>query len=246
MTAGTQQSAFLAQVVRAYTDSIPSQTSLDFSKYRKLSKEAVRIDEEPFWVLQSLSRSCDLARQWTEKLSGVARLSSLERDRLFFGRILDLVVLRTALRMQEGVERIVLCNSLVFHRSQMAYVLTGGILQQVQELAGKLKQPDHAASAMLSALCLLQDASATSTVVSQQTSTTTDLFAKLKEILKEYCQQLQVQSPHAVNFHAQLVEILAQTQQIAAQLKQRLKQCNVYNNSVYPLCIPTNSMLDLL
>jgi hypothetical protein len=116
----SQQSAFLSQIIRVYSDTIPSQTAFDFSKvsggkncrscriwtnfililfkYRKITKEAVRIDEEPYWVLQSLSRSCDIIRQWAEKFSNLCRIPNLDRDRMFFTNLLDLLVLRIALR----------------------------------------------------------------------------------------------------------------------------------------------------
>ena len=232
----TQQTAFVAQIVRAYTDSIPNQTSLDFSKYRKTTKETIRIEDEPFWILQSLTKSCDIIRQWTEKLSALCRITNLDRDRTFFTNLIDLLVLRMALRMQDNIERIVLCNSAVFHKTQVAYVLTPTLLQQIQELAGKLRQPDQHVSALLVSLTLLQD-------TSQQHPTTHDLYSKLKEMLKDYCQ---VQNPQMPNYFAQLTEVFAQVRQISTQLKQRLKQCNTYNNSVYPLCIPANSILDLL
>ena len=59
-------------------------------------------------------------------------------------------------RMQDNIERIVLCNAAVFHKTQIAYVLTSSILQQIQELANRIKQPDHAVSSLLVALVLLQ------------------------------------------------------------------------------------------
>jgi hypothetical protein len=230
----TQQSTFAAQIVRIFTDTIPNQTSLDFSKYRKITKESIRVEEEPFWVLQSLTKSCDIVRQWTEKFATLCRLTNLDRDRMFFTNLLDLLVLRTALRMQDNIERIVLCNSTVFHKSQVGYVLTTNILQQIQDLAGKLRQPDQHLSALLVSLTLFQDS---------QHHTTNDLYTKLREMLKDYCQ---VQSPQMPNYFAQLNDMFAQVRQISMQLKQRLKQCNIYNSSVYPLCIPANSILDLM
>jgi nuclear receptor subfamily 4 group A protein 2 len=227
-TQRTQQSAFLSQIVRVYTDSIPNQTSLDFSKYRKITKEAIRIDEEPFWILNSLTKSCDLIRQWSEKFSTLCRISNLDRDRMFFTNLMDLIVLRMSLRMQDNVERVVFCNASVYHKSQTAYVLTSSLLQQMQELANKLKQPDHAVSSLLVALTFLQD---------PQQIQVNELYCKLRELLKE--QQIP-------NYCSQLTEIMMQVRQISIQLKQRLKQCNMYNNSMYPSCIPSNSILDIL
>lgn len=232
-TQRSQQSAFLSQVVRVFTDTIPNQTSLDFSKYRKITKEIIRIEEEPFWILQSLSKSCDLIRQWSEKFTNLCRINALDRDRMFFTNLLDLVVVRMAMRMQENVERIVLCNASVFHKSQTAYVLTSTILQQLQELANRLKQPDHAICSLLCALVFLQD---------PQQIQVNELYCKLRELLKEYCSQQQQQIP---SYYSQLTELLVQVRQISLQLKQRLKQCNLYNNSIYPACIPSNSILDL-
>lgn len=239
----TQQSAFFSQIVRIFSDSVPNQTSLDFSKYRKITKEIIRIEEEPFWTLQSLTKSCDLIRQWSEKFSTLCRINNLDRDRLFFANMLDLLVLRMASRMQENVERIVLCNSMVFHKSQIAYVLTSSILQQMQDLANKLKQPDQAISSLLTSILFLHDY--------QQASSQSEMYTKLKDLLKEY--QTQAQQQKSVNtdekipnYHFQLNDIFLQTRQIAIQLKQRLKQCNLYNSSVYPSCIPSNSILDLL
>lgn len=58
--------------------------------------------------------------------------------------------------MQDNVERIVLCNALVFHKTQIAYVLTSHILQSIQDLANKLRQPDPSIASLLSALVFLQ------------------------------------------------------------------------------------------
>ena len=58
--------------------------------------------------------------------------------------------------MQENVERIVLCNAVVFHKTQISYVLTSPILQQLQDLGNKLKQPDPSVASLLTALVFLQ------------------------------------------------------------------------------------------
>ncbi len=244
----SQQSAFLSQIVRVYTDTIPNQTALDFSRYRKITKEIIRIEEEPYWVLQSLTKSCEIVRQWTEKFSALCRIPNTDRDRMFFTNLLDLIVIRIALRMQDNVERIILCNAAVFHKSQIAYVLTSSILQQIQELSNRIKQPDHAVSSLLVALVLLQD---------PQQIQMNELYCKIRELLKEFShqQQQQQQSHHQLNGHiddqlipnyySQLTEIFVQVRQISIQLKQRLKQCNMYNSSMYPSCIPANSILDL-
>ncbi len=224
----------MSQIVRIFTDTVPNQTALDFSKYRKITKELIRIEEEPFWVLQSMSKSCDMVRQWCEKFSTLCRIGNLDRDRMFFTNLMDLLVVRMVMRMQDQVERVVMCNANVFHKSQTAYVLTTGILQQMQELANKLKQPDHVVSALLVSLVFLQD---------PQQIQVNELYCKLREMLKEYTQQSQ---QITVNYYGLLTDLLVQVRHIAIQLKQRLKQCNLYNNSVYPACIPTNSILDLL
>lgn len=58
----------------------------------------IRIDEEPFLIMQALSKSCDIIRQWSEKFASICRMSNIDRDRLLFANLLDLVVLRLALR----------------------------------------------------------------------------------------------------------------------------------------------------
>ena len=58
--------------------------------------------------------------------------------------------------MQDNAERIVVCNAFVYHKSQLAYVRTAPLVQQIQELATKLRQPDNAISAILVALVYLQ------------------------------------------------------------------------------------------
>ena len=67
-------------------------------KYRKITKEAIRIDEEPFWIFQSLTRSCDTIRTWAEKFSSLCRISNAERDRMLYSNLLDLLIIRMALR----------------------------------------------------------------------------------------------------------------------------------------------------
>ncbi len=245
-----QQSAFLTQIIRIFTETQPNQTSLDFSKYRKIQtqKDLIRIEDEPYWILQSISRSCDIIRQWTEKFATLSRcLTSQERDRLFLDNMLDLFVLRMASRMQENVERIVLCNSNVFHKSQVAYVLTSSILQQIQELSSKmLKQPDQTQSALLNCLLYLQSQQQANQTQQQQQQQ--DLYTKLRDMLKEFYQQPTVNGDdHQSVIPYHLNELFAQIRQISMQLKQRLKQCSLYNNSVvYPQCIPSNSLLDLM
>jgi hypothetical protein len=75
---------------------------------------------------------------------------------MFLANLLDLLIIRIALRMQDNIERIVLCNGVVFHKTQLAYVITSPILQQIQELANKLKQPDNPISSLLASLVFLQ------------------------------------------------------------------------------------------
>ncbi len=242
----SQQSAFLSQIVRVFTDTVPNQTALDFSKYRKITKETIRIEEEPYWILQSLARSCEIVRQWSEKLSTLCRIPNVERDRMFLTNLLDLVVLRIALRMQDNIERIVLCNGVVFHKSQLAYVITSPILQQIQDLASKLKQPDNPIGSLLASLVFLQD---------PQQIQMNELYCKIRELLKEFSQQLVMQQQQLQlngqitetipNYYSQLTDIFGMIRQISFQLKQRLKQCNVYNSSISPICIPSNSILDL-
>jgi hypothetical protein len=58
----------------------------------------IRVEEEPYWILQSLTKSCDMIRQWAEKFSSMCRMSSLDRDRLFFTNLLDMLVIRLAMR----------------------------------------------------------------------------------------------------------------------------------------------------
>jgi hypothetical protein len=177
-----------------------------------------------------------MIRQWTEKFATLSRcLTSQERDRLFLDNMLDLFVLRMASRMQENIERIVLCNSNVFHKTQVAYVLTSSILQQIQELSSKvLKQPDQTQSALLNCLVYLQS------------QPQLDLYTKLRDMLKEFYPTVNGDDHQSViPYH--LNELFAQIRQISMQLKQRLKQCSLYNNSVvYPQCIPSNSLLDLM
>ena len=83
-----------------------------------------------------------------------------------------------------------------------------------------------------------------------------ELYCKIRELLKDFSQQLQFQQQqqqlngqindeHIPNYYSQLTDLFSQTRQISMQLKQRLKQCNVYNSSMYPSCIPPNSVLDL-
>jgi hypothetical protein len=126
---------------------------------------------------------------------------------------------------------------MVFHKSQISFVLTPHILQQVQELANKLRQPDQAVCSLLSSLVFLSDG------VQQN-----ELYAKLRELLKDYTQQQRVNhsdnSDKMPNYASQLAEYIMQIRHIAAQLKNRLKQCHLFNS--YPSCITSNSILDLL
>jgi len=148
--------------------------------------------------------------------------------------------------MQDNIERIVLCNGVVFHKSQLAYVITSPILQQIQDLASKLKQPDNPIGSLLASLVFLQD---------PQQIQMNELYCKIRELLKEFSQQLVMQQQQLQlngqitetipNYYSQLTDIFGMIRQISFQLKQRLKQCNVYNSSISPICIPSNSILDL-
>ena len=232
---GGQQAAFLTQIQRLYSDSVPSQTSLNWTQYHKITgREPSRLDEDTFNVLQSLTHSCDIVRLWAEKWSGQCRLSGLDRDRLFFTNLLDLVALRLALRIEEKAERVTMCNSVVFHKSQFAQILSGPILHQLQELAGKLKQPDAAVAGLLSSLVFLQDV---------QQIQAGELYVKLREILKEYCAQQRLIDDKIPNHYAQLTDYLIQIRNIAALMRHRLKQYHMFSG--YQACITPNSILDL-
>lgn len=65
----------------------------------------IQINEEPAWIMQSITKSCDIIRQWTEKFSTLCRISNIDRDRLFFTNLLDLLVLRIALRFENLLGR---------------------------------------------------------------------------------------------------------------------------------------------
>ena len=70
----------------------------------------------------------------------------------------------------------------------------------------------------------------------------------MRELLKEFTQYSSngQQNEEQSILYSHLSDILLQVRQISYQLKQRLKQCSLYNNSMYPPCIPANSILDLL
>lgn len=129
-------------------------------------------------------------------------------------------------------------------------MLTSSILKQIADLGSKLKQPDHAIGSLLVALLYLQDGQQTAQSSTQ--SQLNELYSKLKELLKEYQQQKSAEdssnnkSNNSPNYILQLNELFIQTRQISIQLKQRLKQCNLYNSSVYPACIPAESKLSLM
>jgi hypothetical protein len=134
---------------------------------------------------------------------------------------------------------------MTFHKSQVSFVLTPHILQQVQELANKLRQPDHALASLLCSLVFLND---------PQQATPSELYTKLRELLKDYNQQARAGtaqpdettsgSGKIPNYSSQLTDYLIQVRHISAQLKNRLKQCHLFNS--YPSCITANSILDLL
>jgi hypothetical protein len=56
------------------------------------------MEEEPYWVLQSFVKSCDIVKQWADKFSALCRLPNTDRDRMLFSNLLDLVILRMALK----------------------------------------------------------------------------------------------------------------------------------------------------
>jgi nuclear receptor subfamily 4 group A protein 2 len=241
---GVAGGGMISQLMRCYSDSIPNQTTLDFSKYRKITtnKEAIRLEDEPMWILQSLTKSCDLIRAWSEKFATLSRVSAVDRDRFLFRNLLDVLVLRIALRMQENVERIVLCNSMVFHKSQISFVLTSQLLHDIQSLAVKLKQPDHALSAILCGLVFTQP----DLINNNCNASDSSINIKLKDMLKEYMTTSSGTNTnsHLLSFYTQLNEYLAQIRAISFNLRLRLKQCHSYNNSNN--CITTSSFLDLL
>jgi hypothetical protein len=85
-----------------------------------------------------------------------------------------------------------------------------------------------------------------------------ELYCKIRELLKDFSHQSQhnhhnhhsqlngqMEDQLIPNYYSQLTEMFVQIRQISIQLKQRLKQCNMYNSSMYPSCIPANSILDL-
>lgn len=112
------------------------------------------ICEEKLLVYESLSRSCDLIKQWVDKFCLFYSIQSTERDRLYSNCLLEQLVFRMALRL-DG-DRVVLCSGIVVHRVQINYLL-GDVAQQIYEYGSILKthKIDSIIAATLASILLL-------------------------------------------------------------------------------------------
>ncbi|CAF4534145.1 unnamed protein product, partial [Rotaria sp. Silwood2] len=234
-----QPNSFQTQFCRFYNDSIPNPASLDFSKlnYRTVtSKES--LCEEKLLVYDSLSRSCDIIKQWVDKFSLFYSIQNNERDRLYSNCLLEQVIFRSAVRL-DG-DRVILCSGIVLHKIQMNYLL-GDVAQQIYDYGSTLKlhKIDSIVAATLSSILLL-DSNNTDYVYHQTplSSIVTELYQKLVDSFKDYLKQQYGDS----SIYLQLLERLNDARRIAHNLRKRLL---FYRHSVC-LTNSMNSYLDLI
>lgn len=116
------------------------------------SKES--LCEEKLLVYDSLTRSCDIIKQWVDKFSLFYSIQNNERDRLYSNCLFEQIVFRTASRLDS--DRVVLCSGIVLHKVQINYLL-GDVAQQIYDYASTLKMHkiDSIIAATLASLLLL-------------------------------------------------------------------------------------------
>ena len=215
--------------------------------------------EEKLLVYESLTRSCDIIKQWVDKFSLFYSIQSNERDRLYSNCLLEQLVFRTALRL-DG-DRVVLCSGIVVHKVQINYLL-GDVAQQIYEYGSILKthKIDSIITATLASILLLdsnnhgnrKEKTNTSNEISfllilfedyvyhrtAFSSIVTELYQKIVDSLKDYLKQ----QHEDASVYLQFLERLNDARRIAHNLRKRLL---LYRHTT-GLTSSTNTLLDLV
>ncbi|CAF0830154.1 unnamed protein product [Didymodactylos carnosus] len=214
-----QPNSFQTQFCRFYNDSTPNATGLDFSKlnYRTVTNKE-NICEEKTIVYDGLTRSCEIIKTWTDKLCLFYSINPSERDRLYSNALLELIVLRTATRIQDN-DRIILCSGVVFHKSQLNCLLSD-VAHQLYEFSSSLKnyKLDSIINASLATALLLDPNNHDYLYDTPLSTSITDLHQKVLDSFKEYLKQLH-EDPLV---YTHLLDKLNNVKRIAHNLRKRL------------------------
>ncbi|XP_053722074.1 nuclear receptor subfamily 4 group A member 2-like [Synchiropus splendidus] len=112
-------SSLLSALVRAYMDSNPAPSRLDFSKFQDGPEVSVGDDAQhvhQFYDL--LTRSMEVIRGWAQKIPGFILLPRHDQELLFYSAFLELFVLRLAYRSNPEEGKLIFCDGSVWHRLQ--------------------------------------------------------------------------------------------------------------------------------
>ncbi|XP_002741306.1 nuclear receptor subfamily 4 group A member 1-like [Saccoglossus kowalevskii] len=123
--------SLITQLVRAYLDTSPTTSSLDYSQFQEPPKVKtvewktsmlVSKPSDPHERLHqfydNLCASFHLIRLWSEKIPGWNDLQRQDRDLLLQTATLEVFILRVAYRYRPIKQHVVFCNGKVHHRCQ--------------------------------------------------------------------------------------------------------------------------------
>ncbi|XP_074032734.1 hormone receptor-like in 38 isoform X1 [Leptinotarsa decemlineata] len=112
--------SLITALVRAYVDTTPDLSNLDYSQYLEPSSVEPAISEaekiQQFYTL--LTTSVDVVRNFADKIPGFLDLLPEDRDLLFQSASLELFVLRLSYRTHPNDTKLTFCNGVVLDMQQ--------------------------------------------------------------------------------------------------------------------------------
>ncbi|CAF0915694.1 unnamed protein product [Didymodactylos carnosus] len=207
------------QIIRIYNDSIPSTTCLDYSTYQPVISKA-NLCEEKRIVYEALLQSCEIIKEWCDKFCLFYLINLTECHRLLSNSLFDLIVLRTAIGINENHDRVILLSGVVLHKVQLNCLL-GDIAQQMYDFSLTLSnvKADNVINACLVSALLLAPNNQTCVHHASLPIPIADLYNKIIECLKEHLKQIYKNNLLYAEWPE---EIFNKTRQIGANLKKRL------------------------
>lgn len=112
--------SLITALVRAYVDTTPDITNLDYQNYHDGADISLSEAEQVQQFYSILTTSIDVIKHMAEKIPGFTNLNNEDQELLFQSAALELFVLRLAYRIQgNDVESsLIFCNGMVLHKGQ--------------------------------------------------------------------------------------------------------------------------------
>lgn len=148
--------SLITSLVRAYVDTTPDITNLDYQSYFDGPDISLSEAEQVQQFYSILTTSIDVIKHMAQKIPGFTNLNNEDQELLFQSAALELFVLRLAYRMQENDIKMIFCNGMVLQKSQCEKSF-GDWLPAILEFSKNLNemQIDISAFSCLCALVLI-------------------------------------------------------------------------------------------